>query len=217
MKKRGLKIIVCILIAIVLVAGMALALSLGIRNARAVVKLGDITVDSGTVTYLASRYKMIYLDSLRENGVDCSDSQEFWQSEMADGISFGEDFELSFKGYVRSLVADGYLYITYHGYTAEDKLRVAEKNDAILREYAHGSAAEFNDVAEEYGFDYNDFQNAYALIYKAERARELLPESLGAENYEKARDEALVAVDFNGAYDIIKLLEIPLINDYYAR
>ena len=203
------------MIAIVLTAGGVIGLAYGIRNARAVIKLGDITVDSSTVTYIASFYKMKYIEKHDHEGA--GDTEEFWSTLTADGVTHARDYQAEFKEYLRLTVAEAYLYITCHGYTAEDKLQVAQKSDSVLREYADGSIAEFNEVAESYGFDYNDFQNADALIYKADRARELLPESLGAEEYENRLAAACESVIFNQSYDYIDLISVPIINDYYVR
>ena len=217
MKKKGLTVAACLLIAVVLVTGMAFALSAGIRNVRAAVKLGDITVDSGTLTYLAALYKRDYIDGLRKSGVDASDSEEFWDSEKSEGVRYGELFEAEFEIYLTGLVADAYLYITNHGYTPEDKIRVSEKNDAVLRTRAQGSVVEFNEVAEKYGFDYNDFQNANALIYKASRARELLPGTLGEEQYETMLENAKGDVRFYRYYDDVDFLAVPMVKEYYVE
>ena len=215
MKNKALKIVACILIAVILAGGASVGLSYGIRYAMAVIKLGDITVDSSTVTYVASFYKMKYIEKHDHEGA--GDTEEFWRTLTVDGITHAEDYELEFKAYLRLVVAEAYLYITCHGYTAEDKLRVKQKSDDVLREYANGSIAEFNEVAEPYGFDYNDFQNADALFYKAERGRELLPEILGAEEYEARLAEARKNVEFNRFYYYIDLVDVPIINDYYVR
>lgn len=213
MKKKVLKSSLCIFIAIVLMAVAVVGLSYGIRNGRAVVKLGDITVDWSTITYLASFHKMSYLQDHDHD--DSGDNDEFWSSPTDDGITHAEDFENRFKEYIKKVVAEAYLYVTHCGYTPEDKLQVAQNSDSVLREYANGSIAEFNEVAKEYGFNYNDFQNADALLYKAKRAREILPDMLGAEEYERQLAEAILAVSVNSLYDNIDIISVPLINDYY--
>lgn len=217
MKAKFWQVAVSILIGIILVTGGVLGLAAGIRHARAVVSYEDITVDEGAVIYLASLHKKDYLHEARENVASADDTQEFWQSEKSEGVSWGEDFKASLEEYIRGLVADAHLYSIHHGYTAEDKLAVGEKNDAILLEYAGGSVAEFNEVAEAHGFDYNDFRDAAALIYKAEKARELMPGQLGEEEYERQLAEALDGVDFKEKYYKIDVVAILAINEYYVR
>ena len=214
-KENIVKIIACILIAVLLVIGTTVGLAYGARHVRAVVKLGDITVDWSTVTYVASFYKMKYIEN--HDHADAGDSMKFWQSQTDEGITHAEDFTKEFKEYMRLTVAKAYLYITLHGYTQEDKLTVAQNSDSVLREYANGSIEEFNHVAEPYGFDYNDFQNADALFYKANKADQLFPSMMGADEYAKRLEEACKSVVFNDYYDKIDVVEVPIINDYYSR
>ena len=215
MKNKALQIISCILIAVLLVGAATVGLAYCVRHMRAVIKLGDITVDWSTVTYVASFYKMKYIEKHDHEGA--GDSEEFWETLTVDGITHAEDYEIEFQEFLRTVVAEAYLYVTCHGYTAEDKLIVAQKSEKVLRDHANGSIDEFNRVAEEYGFDYNDFQNADALFYKSDRAKELLPESLGAEEYERRLAEAREAVEFNEFYYQINLISVPIINDYYVK
>lgn len=214
-KENIVKIIACILIAILLVLGTTIGLAYAARHARAVIKLGDITVDGSTVTYVASFYKMKYIEKHNHEG--SGDSVKFWQSMTEEGITHEADFKQEFGEFMRLTVAKAYLYITLHGYTQDDKIAVAQKSDDVLREYANGSIAEFNHVAEAYGFDYNDFQNADALFYKSERADALFPSMMGEEEYERRLMEAYESVEFNDYYGKIDIIAVPIINDYYAR
>ncbi len=188
---KSLKIAACILCAIALTVLAVAGLYFGIRNARAVVKLEDIILDSGTVTYLASVYNMSYE---------------------------GEDFEADFKEEVKDLVAQAYLYSVHFGYTPEDKIAVIGMSESVLKEKAHGSVTEFNEMAEDhgFGFDYNDFQNANALKYKADKAKTLMAERFGSEEYEKMLNEARDRVDFNRFYNLIDLTEIAE-HEYYVK
>ena len=174
MKNRALTVFICVFIAVVLVAGGSLGVAVGIKNARATVRYENVTIDEGTVRYLASYYKMLYIRSLCIAGIDASDEAAFWNSNAEDGVSYGRHFEESFKEYLASLAASANIYLTYSVYTAEDKLRVGETAEEILKYKADGSVDVFNETAEKYGFDYNDFLNAAALIYKARLAETVI-------------------------------------------
>ena len=215
MKDKVIRIIICIVIAITLLFGVTVGAAFAVRHMRAVIKLGDITVDYSTITYVASFYKMKYIEKHDHEGA--GDTEEFWNTLTDTGITHAEDYEAEFKEFLCGVVAEAYLYITYHGYTAEDKLSVAKKSESVLREYANGSVEEFNRIAEPYGFDYDDFQNADALFYKSEKAAELLPTTLGQQEYESKLAEARENVVFNKLYDAIDLISVPIINDYYVR
>ena len=179
MKNRFLTIFICIFIAVVLVAGGCFGLAVGLNNARAVVVCGGVTADEGTLNYLASYYKMLYIRSLKTAGIDASDTESFWNSKSEEGVAWGEHFRESYRDYVASLTAAANIYVTQSGYTAEDKIRVGETCDEILKYKAKGSVDVFNDTAESYGFDFEDFQNAAAILYKAGRAREIIYGSNG--------------------------------------
>ena len=185
MKNRFLIVFISIFIAAVMVVGGALALVAGIRSARALVTLGDVSLDEGGVRYFAAYYKMVYLKTLNSSGIRASDTDEFWQSEKSQGVSYAMDFESSLKDYLASLIAAANLYLSYSSYTPADKLKVSETTDEILEHKADGSVAAFNEACGKYGFNYNDFQNAAALLYKAGMARETIygADGAGLANY----------------------------------
>ena len=192
MKTKVLQVISGVLIAVVLVLVGVFGLSVGLRSYRAAVKLDDITVDQGTVVYLASVYKMTY---------------------------DGENFEEDFKAYLADIVADAYLYSIHRGYSILDKEIVSKTARSVLDENAGGDVDVFNKVAKEhgYGFTYNDFKNATALKYKADQGRLLLPERLGEEGYASAKSEAIARVSFTDRYGALDFSAIPNGHDYYAK
>ena len=209
MKNRVLTTIVCVFIAIVLATGGCLTLVTVLRNSRAVVVCGNVTADEGTVRYLASYYKMLYIRSLRTAGVDAEDSESFWSSFAEDGRTYGELYTTAFNNYLASILAGANIYLTYSHYSAEDKLRVAETTEEILKYKADGSVDLFNEMAEDLGFDYHDFQNAAALIYKARHAEEVIYGTSGEnlKNYPELCNEYL------GTYSHVSLIFIRLNGD----
>lgn len=191
MKNRFIAIMTAIFLAIVLGVGGVLLIIIGVRDARAVVKYESVTVDDGTVRYLAAYHKMNYIVSLRKAGINASDTEEFWQSVSPEGKTYSEHFEESFKKYVASLVAGANIFLNNSKYTAEDKRIVAATAEEILRYHAGGSVSDFNAEAEKYGFDWTDFENAVALIYKASRAKEITY-GAGGENLRNFPDQCTV-------------------------
>jgi len=192
MKTKVIQTSISLVIAAVLVILGVIGLSAGIRSYRAAVKLDDITVDRGTVIYLASVYKMTYE---------------------------GENFEEDFKLYLSDLVADAYLYSVHCGYTFMDKDQVNKIATGVLNESAGGDVDEFNKIAEEhgYGFTYTDFRNATALKYKAEEGRRLLPERMGEEEYAAAKAEAISRITFTERYGELDFASIPEGHEYYVK
>ena len=174
MKNRFLAILISIFLVIVIGGGGILLIITGVRNARAIVRYESVTVVEGTVRFLASSYKRLYLASLRTGGIlEAEDSVAFWQSVSPDGKTYEEHFEESFKNYLASLVASANVYMQNSKYSTEDKRIVAQSADEILRFHAGGSVSKFNEEAEKYGFDYSDFETAVGLLYKASKAKEI--------------------------------------------
>lgn len=174
MNDRFLIIFVSALLAVVLLVGGIFALVVGINNADAVATLDAVNVDAGCVRYLASYYKMLYLKALNTAGVGATDTAAFWQSEKEDGVSYGEDFAASFKEYLAALIASANLYLGVTTYSGDDRAAVDKAVKEILDYRAGGSVDRFNDMAKKYGFDYDDFKSAAALLYKSSRAMTLI-------------------------------------------
>lgn len=174
MKNRFLTIFVCIFLAVVLLAGGILAIVVGIKNAKAVIKYGNVTVDEETVNYLAAYYKLLYLKELNSSGIDAEDTPSFWQSTSEGTVSYGEHFKRSFRDYLASLVAAADVYISYASYTAEDREAVRLTCEEILEYKAGGDVNTFNERCKKYGFTYDGFMKAAALLYKAQRTELVL-------------------------------------------
>lgn len=218
MKNRFLTIFVGIFLAVVLVLGTVLGIVVGVKNARAVVRYGNVTIDEQTVNYLVSYYKMLYLKELNLSGIKASDRESFWQSVAEDGKSYGEHFEDAAREYIASVAAAADIYLSYATYTPDDKLAVALTCEEILKYKAKGDVSLFNEKCEKFGFTYEDFTNAAALLYKAQRAETILygEEGENLKNFPEEcekyfgtyshvallflRDETLIATDDEGNY-----------------
>ena len=174
MKNRFLIIFISIFLAAVLILGCVLGLVAILRSAKAVVKYDNVTMDAGCVRYFASYYKMIYIRTLRSSGVMASDTEAFWEKTDSEGVSEGEKFKKSFDEYIASLIAAESVFTENGSYTAEDKLTVTLTAEEILEDRAEGSVSKFNAAAKKYGFDYDDFCNALAILYKSQRAQEIV-------------------------------------------
>lgn len=173
MRNKLLLGLIGVMLAVLIGIGGMIIFSLAISGWRAVVYTDNVNIDHGVVNYLAAYHKLEYLDDLYESGINAYDGDLFWKSKNSSGVKYGDDFEESLRQFITETVAAADIYTTSHGYTSEDRLSVAYKTDEILALYAEGSVSLFNSLAEPYGFDYNDFQNASALLYKASRAKDV--------------------------------------------
>lgn len=173
-KPGFITIFVCIFIALVMSVGGMFGMVSAIKGARALVKYDHVSLDEGTVNYFAAYYKSVYIRDMRITGVKAEDTAEFWQSEMPSGESYGENFNRSFREYLATLVAAANIYLNHSYYTPSDKIAVTKTVEEILKFKAEGSVDKFNEMAEKYNFDYDDFHNAAAILYKAEQASEVI-------------------------------------------
>lgn len=214
--KRALTTIVCIIIAIALTVGGIMGLAAGIRHARAVVTCDDVTIEENTVRYLASYYKMLYIHGLIDRGIEVTDTPEFWASSDSDGRSFGDKLVSGFKDYIVFLAAASSVYETEIGYKWKDKVFVAEKCEEVLLKTEGGSVASFNDDVAEYGFDYNDFQRASVLIYKAGRTAEAVA-GMSHPELAELQEAATSRVTFAEGFSNVDILTVPTLADFYVK
>ena len=209
MNSRYLSIIVGVTLAIVFTISGALSISVAVKNARAVVKYDKITVDEETVHYLAAYYKVMYFEELANDGVEATDTQEFWSSESKYGMSYGEHYEASLRSFIAKLVAAANHYANHSTYTPDDKIALTTLCDHVLTSEADGDVSIFNAKAKKYGFHYNDFQNAAALIYKAKRAEECYIKDSSIDIELLMRE-----VDFKSGYSDINTIAIPALESF---
>ena len=173
-KVSFVRILICIFVSFVLAVGGMFGMVSAIRGARGLVKYDQVSLDEGMINYFSALYKQEYIRNMRMVGIEAEDTAEFWQSKMPGGESYGENFERSFREYLASLVAAASIYLNHSKYTVDDKLAVTKTTEEILKFKADGSVDHFNEMAEKYHFDYDDFHNAAAILYKAKRASEVI-------------------------------------------
>ena len=173
-KNSFLTTFVCIFLAIALLFGGVVGVMIAVRDSRAAVKYDSVMADDGTVIYLASRYKTLFLSTLTSMGISASDSDIFFERMSDEGITYGELYERGLKEYISSIIIANYLFQSYTSYTTEDKMIVAASIEEVLKYKADGSIAVFNSLTEKYGFDYHDFEAGTELLYKAETAQRVI-------------------------------------------
>lgn len=169
-KNKFLTSFICIFFAFVVVFGGAMAVMIGVREARAVVKYDNVSMGEGVTRFFISRFKTIYFASLRAEGVSPSDSEHFWSDLGPDGISYGEKFKDEAKKYLANVVAANRIFKAYSTLTVDDKECISRSVSEVLKYKANGSVDEFNRLASPYGFDYNDFERAAEMLYCSEKA-----------------------------------------------
>ncbi len=166
---RILTITVCIFLSVVLLVGIGFGIYFSIEEANTLVYLENVRMDEGVVRVLASYHKDRYLTDLNRLGYNnVRDTETFWNSLHENGKTHGELYLSSLKSYIAGIAAGANLYLSSFKLTDADKEYIKSKTEAFISVY--GSEESFNEKAEEFGFDYNDFCRAMELTYTAEIA-----------------------------------------------
>ena len=165
---------ICIFLSVIIVFGGVVGAMMIAKDLRAVAKYDGVVIEEGTCIYLASRYKALYLRELTRSGVAATDTERFWSSLDEEGVAWGERYAEGLKNYVGALLAAASLFNSYSRLTKEDKKCIADSIEEVLLYTAGGSKSKFNDLTEEYGFDFTDFEKGAELLYKAQRAQTII-------------------------------------------
>jgi len=172
-KNRFLLIFICIFLSITVLVGGGAAIAVSIINANAVARYGGVRINEGVASYLAASYKRTFLGTLEASGVNAYDSESFWEKKGADGVTYGELLSASFKDYLASLLSANAVYLEYGSWGADEKRAVRESCEERMT-YVTGTKEKFNEIAAPMGFDYSDFISASELLYRADKAEEVV-------------------------------------------
>lgn len=163
-----------------------------VRSARAVYRCGRQSVGSGTYAVLAATAKQNYLIRLRQSGVQAQDLPSFWQSEAAQGKTYGARLAQETDTYVRQVLAGAALFDGASRMSDAEKTRVSQAIQDVLTYQADASTTRFNELAAPMGFTYENFKEAATLLYKAAQAKTALYGDDGA----KLQNEVSIANAF---------------------
>lgn len=166
---RILLTVVCIFLSVVLLFGVGFGVYFAIDEANTVVRLENVKMDEGVVRVFASYYKDLHISSLRKAGYyNARDTEEFWGSLHESGKTQGELYLSSLESYISGMAAGANIYLSSFKLTDDDRLYIESKTGAFISSY--GSEEAFNEKAEKFGFDYDDFCRAMEISYTAELA-----------------------------------------------
>ena len=194
-RKKGnfLTIFICIFLGVMIIFGATLGIMITIRNARAVAMYDGIAMESGVANFFASRYKIEYIGALKDAGIAAADTDTFFESTAEDGKSYKEHFLLGFRDYIARIIAANKIYSKYKTLDARDRSCISASVEAAVKYRGGGSVEAFNELAERYGFDYDDFVTATEMLYKAEYAQLILygQDGENLKNYNDLTEEYL--------------------------
>ena len=158
----------------VLLVGIILGTIAIVRNARSVMIYKGIYLKEGVANYLSASYKYDFMSALAKSGVECYDSEDFWQSD-ADGVkTYGDILVDNTEKYIKSVMVGSYLFDKNTRLTKDDKKVIEKAVNEVLEYRANGDKERFNEIGETMGFDFDDFKEATELLYKSQMAETVI-------------------------------------------
>lgn len=194
--------LVCVFMAVLILIGGSFGIAMAVRNSSYVMSYGNIGIDEGTATYLATYYKAIYIKRLNSGGTTVSDTEAFWGQTVINDTTLGDYLSSATEGYIKQVLAANYLFNKYTRLSSEDKLDLKLAVEEKLDYIADGSVSKFNEMTEQYGFDYDDFRRGTELLYKSWAAKT----KIFGENGENMLSFTEACEEYYKSYSHVKLL-----------
>lgn len=199
---------VCIFLALVIIAGLIFGISAAIKNKKAVVKYGDVTLTEAEVKFLISYCKYDILTAYKSQGA--KDTPEFWNSKCPIAKNYAELLEFKAKQLVTQVVASNYIFDKYARLSSEEKKEIKRITKEILDYRMNSSEDSFNLLAAPYGFSYSDYEGIVTKLYKFEKAYSVYYVA----NYEEMSRNEELCNNYYSEYSNVKLLFINTEKDY---
>ena len=203
--KKVFLIFTAVFLGCVLIIGSVFGTIAIVRNRNAVMKYKGVYLTQGALNYISASYKYDYMSALKKSGVDCADSEAFWQSKSGSGKTYGEILSENTDQYIRSVLIGSYLFDQNTRLTKDDKAAIKRSVAEVLEYRADGDVGRFNEIGEPMGFDYKDFEKAAELLYKSQMAQTVIfgfdGASLSSGGFASECD-----AHFNSSYSRVKLM-----------
>ncbi len=194
--KKVFRIFTAVFLGLVLLTGLVLGTIAIIRNIRAVMVYKGVYLYKGEANYLTATYKKDFMSTLAKSGIKCTDDDEFWQSDAGGGKTYGQVLQENTDKYLKSVLIGNYLFDRNSRLTKNDKDAIKKSIEEVLAYRADGNKSRFNEIGATMGFDFRDFKRAAKLLYKAEKAQQVIfgyeGASLSSGNFMAECDEYFV-------------------------
>lgn len=165
-RKKILLIIICIFVSLVMVFGATLGIILGVKNARAAVRFNGVRISEGEAYFLLTKYKR---DFIIEYGGH--DSEIFFNQKYDESRTYADLLKEEGVKYLKDVAVKNYLFDSIDGIDMSGLDEIAVKRavkEVLDYRDSNGSEEKFDEIAEKYGFDFDDFSSAALMLYKAE-------------------------------------------------
>lgn len=172
--KKVLLIFTAVFLGCVLLVGIVFGTIAIVRNSTAVMKYKGVYLNEGVANYLAASYKYDFMSTLNKNGVECYDTESFWQRDAGDGRTYGDILKENTEKYLKSVLVSNYLFDRNTRLNKSDKAAIEKAISEVIEYRADGDVDRFNEIGESMGFNYRDFVKAAELLYKAQMAESVI-------------------------------------------
>ena len=173
--KKTVIIATSAILAVIIAVGAGLGIVTAITEASAAARLDGVLMDAGEARYFASRYKSLYIQTLKASGVSAVDTEYFWAgTDEESGKTYGELLRDGPRSYIADIIAATRIYMNYASYGRAEADTVEAACEGVMKYKGGGSVESFNAKAAEFGFDYEDFKSATAKIYMASMANKMI-------------------------------------------
>lgn len=140
-------------------------------SSAAVLTLKDVTISENVYHFWASSYKGDFLYRYE----DVKNTEEFWKSELIDGISAAEYFDAVILENIQYTMVCMQLFEEYGlVISASEKQSIQDRISDYLKEYAQGNRNLFNQVLGEYGVNSKLLEKIYIDDAKVSKVYEYL-------------------------------------------
>ena len=158
----------------VLLVGIIFGTIAIVRNVRSVMRYKGIYLKEGVANYLSASYKYDFMSALQKSGIDCHDSEGFWQSDAGSGKTYGDILVENTEKYIKSVMVGSYLFDKNTKLSKSDKDTIKKAVEEVLEYRAGGDKERFNEIGSTMGFDFKDFEDAAELLYKSQMAETVI-------------------------------------------
>lgn len=202
--KRAVIIGLSAFLSLVLVFGAVLGIVTLVKRSGSVAYYDGIYISEGVASFFVGRFKTQYIRDLRLDGYEAQNTENFWNSKYDDTQTHGDIMRSLAEMRIKQIIACNYFFDRNASLSDRDEEKIEKAIRETLEYHTGGSVDEFNRMAEEYGFDYDDYCEAVKLMYKSDLAFTAI---FGQDGSRIASDNASCE-DYLSEYSHVKLLFI---------
>ncbi len=159
--------LLCLVLALISV--ISLLSGCGVIKGDTVMQLDGYKITEAMYSYWMARYKTVFLSKFNNS----KDTEEFWKSETADGITYEKYITDYISRYAREVLISMKLFDDYGlSFTADEKKAISEYIKGLNT--AYGSKAELNSYLADYGLNAKTLETIYYAEQKVDKVREAL-------------------------------------------